>query len=104
MDSASQAKLPEDFVVRIEPQHERRVADTDYKEQPTTVRIEGATLTQLVTFLCQLRLDDPDLQVSALDLTAPRHEAAEKDKLEPWNANLTLTYWRFAPKSTPALR
>ena len=104
MGSASQANLPADFVVRIDPGHERRVADTDYVALPTTVQIEGATLAQLVTFFCQLSLDDPDLQVSSLDLHAPRDQGTEQNIQEPWNANLTLTYWRFAPKSTPAQR
>ena len=102
IDQAAQAVgLGTKNLARIEPQAVRRLGDTAYKEQPTTVDIVDTTLQQLVAFLYQLSQDGQDLHIKSIRLHAPRHQFAQSDTDERWQAEVILTYVIYDPK-TPA--
>jgi hypothetical protein len=100
-EAAQVAELPEGSIVRIDPQPSRRVGDSSYTEQPTHVELRSVSLEQLIVFLHRLADGPSGLQASSLRLTTPRDETAANAAQEPWLAELTLTYFIFAPKTPP---
>ena len=101
-EAAQFAQLTEQNVLRVTPQPPRRVGDTAYKEQPTHVQVHGASLLQLTRMLHFLT-EQSKLNVSSLRLSAPRQATAPVSAAaERWDAEVTLTYLYFEPKTPPS--
>lgn len=96
--AAQNAGLAQDSILRIDPQPARRVEDTTYLEQPTTLELRDISLQHLTTFLLALTADDSSPIVSALRLTVPRQQATRGEG-EPWHAEVTLTHLIFSPET-----
>lgn len=102
-ESATNAGIKPAQIVSIEPQTPRRVADTQYEEYATLVRIEGTSLAELAKLVVTLRgqgAGDYPLNVSSLRISVPFQASkmhGESD--EAWNSELTLTYLVYSPKS-----
>jgi hypothetical protein len=96
--AAATAKLATNAIIRIDPQTASRLDDSSYQTQPTRVELRDITLPQLAKFLNALVSLDAGLEVSALQLTAPRHETDGNSESEQWSAEVVLTYLVFSPK------
>jgi hypothetical protein len=100
--SAAAANVPQEKLARIEPQQPRRSGDSDYLEHATVVQLDGVTLAQLATTLTALRASGAgheQLRVSTLRIAAP-YQTAESQGEEPWNVELTLSYFVYSPKTS----
>jgi hypothetical protein len=99
--SAIAAGVARERVARIEPQQPRRAGDSDYLEHATVVQLDGVTLAQLAATLTSLRASGAghdQLRVSALRISAP-YQAAASAGAEPWNVELSLSYFIYSPKT-----
>lgn len=105
-ESATQSGIKAAQIVSIEPQSPRRVADTQYEEYATLVRVEGATLAELAKLVVTLRGQNTGnypLSVSSLRIAVPFQAAKSTgEATEAWNIELTLTYLVYSPKSRPS--
>lgn len=102
IESAAQvAQVPNNCVVRIDPQPARRIGESPYKEQPANLELRAVTLKQLVQFLQTLQEGGAGLRTRSMRLIAPRQEATAPSDAETWMAEVTLTSMIFAPKNTP---
>jgi hypothetical protein len=100
--SAVASGLAREQVARIEPHAPRRLGDSDYLEHATVVQLDNVTLSQLATTLAALRsgaAGPEQLRVSSLRISAP-YQDDSPGGVEPWNAELTLTYLVYSPKTT----
>lgn len=93
------AQLPAACLIRVDPQAARRVANTEFKQQSTSLELRGVTLKQLIQFLHKLESSQAGLQTSSLHLAAPQRPAADTSA-ETWTAQVVLTSFIFAPKKT----
>jgi hypothetical protein len=99
--SAAAAGVSREKVARVEPQQPRRAGESDYLEHATVVQLDGVTLAQLANTLTTLRSSGAGLEqlrVSALRISAP-YQAAASQGPEPWNVELTLSYFVYSPKT-----
>jgi hypothetical protein len=69
------------------------VGDTPYLQKPTTLELQGVSLTQLASFLYHLT-SEPGLVVRDLRIRSPRRD----DVGSQWNAEATLTYLIYSPQ------
>ena len=101
--STATAGMTRESISRIEPQQPRRSGDSDYLDHSTVVQLDGITLPQLASMLLELRKGEglAQLRVSTLRLAAPFQTAPPGDA-EVWNAELTLTYFVYSPKTAAA--
>lgn len=97
-EAATTSRISKSSIVRIEPQPSRRVGETDYKEQATYVELRGVSLQQLVSFMHTLLVDQSELDVTSLRITAPRYDSdSAATAVETWLAEVTLTYLIYSP-------
>jgi len=103
--SAAAAGVAREQVARVEPQQPRRSGDSDYLEHATVVQLDGITLGQLAGALAALRSTSglEQLRVSTLRIAAP-YQAAASQGAEPWNVELTLSYFVYSPKTAAPRR
>lgn len=71
----------------------QRLGESDYKEKPTSVRIENVSLQQLVAMLHGISNADKGLLPKSIRLAAPREDIAGNG----WTAELSLTYLIYSP-------
>lgn len=74
------------------PQLPVRLPQSDYKRMTTQVYLEGIAMQQLAAFTHHLRVIDPALRVSSLNITS-----RERDSLG-YDADLGVSYLVFAPR------
>ena len=94
--AAAAADFADGSIERIEPEHARRIGETNYREVPTQVRLRRVTLQQVFTFLHALSATPPTadhnqqsiLSVSDIRLSAPCGEETG----DRWTVESTLTY------------
>jgi hypothetical protein len=101
--ATASAGLAREQIARIEPQQPRRAGESDYLEHGTVLQLDGVPLPQLASMLTALRSGEglQQLRVSTLRLAAPFQTAQSQDA-EVWNAELTLTYYVYSPKTAAA--
>ena len=102
--AAVAAGIAREQIARIEPQAPRRAADADYLEHSTILQLDSVPLKQFAAALTSLRLGSQglsDLKVSTLRIAAP-YQAGDASSDERWNIELTLTYFVYSPKTSPA--
>lgn len=97
--AATDAQLPRDRVLRIDPQSPRRLGKSDYLEQATEVEFSAITLRQLVDFLFAVQSRDDQLDIGTLRLRVP-HDSTSEQQPETWLAEIVLTQRIYAP-TTP---
>ena len=90
--SASQAGIEMENLIRIWPQPATRISDTPYKKKSTQVLLRQVSLRQVIRFHHALETDSPGLGVTGLRLTAPRRENTNG----LWSAESTLTHVVYA--------
>ena len=96
--AAATTGLKTDAIVEIVPSVPRRVDDTSYQEQVTSVELRRVTLKQLVEVALAIRRLDAGLHVSSLALRVPPGEDKANGVNEMWNVQLALTTYIYAPK------
>jgi len=103
--SAAKAKITSKQIASIEPQSPRRAGDTPYMEHATIVHLEGITLPQFAQLAVNLRQLDASLgqlHLTTVRIDAPYRQDEQNEATERWNANaeFTLTYFVYSPKSS----
>lgn len=98
-ESANNAQVPFAHVMRIDPLGARRIDNTAYLQQATSVQLESITLKQLVTLVSSLTESDGGLQVPAIRLLVSKNAPRASTGAEIWDAEVTLTYLIFSPTS-----
>lgn len=87
-------------ISEISPGEPRRIGDTPYKEQLTTVQLREITLPQLIAFLLSVPEVDRAIQIGTVNLRAPiggNSAVSRQPTAELWNTELTLTSRFYAP-------
>jgi len=109
--AAQQAGIDPRNLERIAPEEPRRLGDSVYLESPTQITLSHATLGQVVGFLHNLAGGGGggaggggDLRVQSVRLGAPRgSDGAGGGAGSTWRAEITVSYWVYAPKTTPVV-
>jgi len=91
--AAKSAGIGTDRIVRISPEQPQRLADSAYKEKPTSVLLRNVTLQQVVALVHDLTSNDEALWAKSVRITAPSPEDAGQD----WTAELVITYLIYDP-------
>lgn len=103
--AAKAAELPDESVERIEPGSPKRLGDTPFVEQPTTVELRDVELRQLFRFLHALAAAEgpgaPGVGLKDIRLTAPASPTADRDV---WSVQGTVTHRMYAPVETKTVR
>jgi hypothetical protein len=92
-EASGKAGLPRNALRSVDPRSARPVGDTPYLQKPTTLELQGVSLTQLASFLYHLT-SEPGLVVRDLRIRSPRRD----DVGSQWNAEATLTYLIYSPQ------
>jgi hypothetical protein len=92
------ASLPEDSLVRIQPQPPFRLNDSEYRLWSTRLELSNATLEQITTFAHSLVDEQRGLTVRDLRLWSNGGDSIAGSQ-EQWSAEITLTQVTFFPKS-----
>lgn len=69
------------------PQHPQPLGDSSYRRVSTRLFLEDVTLERLTVFAHTLVDRDPSLSITALQLTAPGDDTADR-----WRVDLTVSY------------
>jgi len=89
-DSAKKAGFNDIELIDSDPA--RRIGDSAYLRQPTTVSLRGVTLQQTAVFLYHLT-DDPRMTVGELRLRSPHDQLTGRQ----WNVEATAYYLIYSP-------
>ena len=93
--AASAAQFPQENIERIDPEPPRQVAETNYRQIPTRVRLRHVNLQQALTFLHTLGSDATNpLRVEQVRLSAPPGEETG----DRWTIESTLCYTVYSPR------
>lgn len=95
--SANQAQIQLDHLIRIWPQPAARINDSPYKAKSTQVLLKGVSLPQVVRFLHALETQDAGPRTTRLRLKAPDNQ----DAVGTWTVEATLTHVIYAPNPQP---
>lgn len=97
--SAQDAKVPMDHLVKIWPEPVKRIGGSRLKQAPTQLQLRSVDLQQLITLLHRLTSQAQGLQVTAIRLTADQDHPQGQ---ELWTAEATVTYVFDEPQSPQA--
>jgi len=92
--SVTDASISAEHLIKVWPEHERRLDDSAYLEKPTQILLRNVTLSQTVSCLHSLTTQDTGLIARSIRLTASRESNPETDL---WNLESTLSYLIYDP-------
>ncbi len=95
----TQASIPAENLLKIEPRQPRRVRDTQYLDQSTELGFSDVTLGQVAEFARRAQLESSGLKLTSIRVTAPRRMTELDASTELWDVEMALTYFIYAPKS-----
>ncbi|MCS7465526.1 hypothetical protein NZK35_02435 [Stieleria sp. ICT_E10.1] len=90
-----QANLSSDLLSNQTPNQPQRIGQTDFKLRRVEIKLNAATVPQIIAFCEALRDEATGSLVRDLQLFDPRQSGSR----ETWNSQLTLTQIIFSPKS-----
>ncbi len=98
---AADASGVADKLISVEPGESNRLPDADVQEMLVFLRLESLTMPQLAGFLHRLASVDPSSHAKTIELSAPGTgaESAKPQAVETWQADVTLSYLSYAPRS-----
>ncbi|WP_182866115.1 hypothetical protein [Stieleria mannarensis] len=90
-----QAELSTNLLANQTPSEPQRIGQTDFKLRRVEIKLNAATVEQIVSFCDALKDESTGSLVRDLQLFDPRQSGSR----ETWNSQLTLTQIIFSPKS-----
>lgn len=93
------AGLPQSALTDQTSSDPQRVQQSEFKLRSITIKLQPATLLQIIRFCDALRDEDTGTTVRDLTLTEPK-SSANRAGQEKWEAELILTQMIFSPTSS----
>ena len=78
----------------LEPFTPARIGDSDYSETLVSMRLDAATLRQVVQFLLRLSEADPSARVRQIDLSP----SEDRTNPEAWTADIGMAHLTYTPR------
>jgi Tfp pilus assembly protein PilE len=92
--SMQASSVPQDALIRVEPQTPIRINRTQYMSRSTRIELADVSLEQVIQFAHSLGDREQGLVVQSLLLSEP---LSESGSAEVWLAEITLTQTIFSP-------